>query len=101
MKKTQRVMVQRSIQAACIIGMGLTGLIGLLTLAGVESLHSVSSAVTESVASTWRAVRSMDVDDLLRQWIVGALGVVIFAAVDFCAVLLLGSVVQLLSLDQD
>ena len=101
MKNTRRVMFQRSIQVGCIIGIGLTGLIGFLTLVGVESLHSIALAVTESLARTWRAACSMDVDDLLRQWFVGALGIVICAVVGCCVVAVSCCVMQLLANNGD
>lgn len=93
MKKAQKVIFLRSVQAACVAGIGLVGLFGFLMFAGVENYHSVWDAVTENLADTWRAALSFDFDTLVRQWISGALGLAIFAALGV-------GVVQMLSHDK-
>jgi hypothetical protein len=56
---------------------------------GGEPFQSVWGGASETLASTWRAVLSFDVGTLLRQWISGALGLVVIAGLAACAVQLL------------
>lgn len=93
MKKEQQVIFLRSVQAACVVGIGFVGLIGFLMSAGVVTLHSVWGAATEDIANTWHAMLTFNVGTLLRHWISGALGLVIFAAIGV-------GVVQLLSQEE-
>lgn len=89
MEKAQQVTFLRSIQVACVVGIGFVGLIGFLMFAGGESFSSISGAVTENFVRTWHAALRFDVEELLRQWIGGALGLLVCAALGIYVVRLL------------